>query len=136
MRIIGENEGKKFCIVTDVVGKEELMVHLASKFQQKVSFIECKLDSHLHQILVDKKKLDVIYLAEYYQEFFTDDPAEAGNIQGISRSDIKQKLSEGFIVFVPTGLSNKLSIEIEPNYYVIIFSMTTLNLTLTQGNRI
>jgi len=60
----------------------------------------------------------MINLAEYYEEFFTDDPEQASFIQGIPRSDIKQKLSEGYVVFVPTGLCNQLSIKIEANYYV------------------
>jgi len=85
------------------------LVHIASRYEIK--------------ILVDQSKFDLLNTSEYYQDTWTTEPEEAGFVQAIYRSEVRQKLSEGCIVFVPTGLCNKLCIEIEPNYYGIGYSL-------------
>jgi len=68
--------------------------------------------------LVDESKYKVLSLADYYLDHFTTDPEEAGFIQVIKKSQINEKLSDGAIVLVPTGLCNCASLEIEQNFYV------------------
>ncbi len=57
-------------------------------------------------------------LAEYYLQYFTMNPGEAGLIEVISRSKIQKRLKQGSLVFIPTGLCNGSYFEIEPNYFV------------------
>lgn len=68
--------------------------------------------------MVDKYKLHVMNLAEYYLQHFTMNPAAAGFIEVIFRSKIQKRLRQGSIVFIPTGLCNGAYFEIEPNYFV------------------
>jgi len=109
VEIMEENEGKRFCIAIDTLGKEELLVHLANHYSTK--------------IFVDPQKRKILELAEYYVEYFTEDLSEAGPIEIIKKSQIREKLNEDCIVLIPTGLANAASIEVEKNYYVIGYSL-------------
>ena len=70
--------------------------------------------------MVDEAKYKLLSLADYYLEYFTTDPNKADFIHVISKNQVKEKLSEGNIIIVPTGLCNCTSIEIDDNYYVFI----------------
>ena len=67
---------------------------------------------------MNKFKLHVLNVAEYYLQFFTTNPKEAGFIEVISRSKIQRKLGQGCLVFIPTGFCNDAYNEVEPNYFV------------------
>ena len=81
----------------------------------------------MKKILVDNQKYKTLELADYFLEYFTQDINEAGHIETIRRHQVREKLEEGSIVFILTGLTNATSIEIEPNYHVTFHIESNLN---------
>jgi len=62
-------------------------------------------------------------MAEYYLEYFTENPLRSSFIFVITKSQIQQKLAEGCVVLIPTGWCNAPSAQIEPNCYVIGYTI-------------